>query len=342
MAKLNLVKTWNQIQEEAFTPLQTHPFYGLRDGKGWLTRYPIPEEEGEFFISRELAADLCFYGVNFDVNSVWGVSPYLYPNSYYYNNNLFTKVIEVIGIEGFARLYKEAGRVDEISELIINLNKNGYYIDPEISLQDLKILARGTCTHYSGASKFGVKTPPPMTWGRWGSQRQLKFVAKKLAIRNKEKLSSSSIHNTSIGEILEIVCVSGKTLLYSFFSGEKLELKTFRNTKVCLAEGYGIKTYFAWREGFSFGDHVEGNSLREAIEKLKERKSIAGLSMSLRMIWEQRAFCFQGTLSFLEDRMPHVARLISEYFCWEDVPSDILDIIWDLDSRDIFKGYPQP
>lgn len=346
MARLNLVKTWNQIQEESFTPLQTHPFYGLRDAKGWLTRYPIPkEEDGEVFISRELAADLCYFGVNFDSNEVWGVSPYEYPEKGYWNENLSLKVIDAIGVENFARLYKEHGRVDYFGEDIASLVHEGYYVNPEISSKDLRILSRGVCTYGTGAKEFQVKTPPPMTWGRWSFQKQRSFVAKKLAAREGEKLSSFSIADTIIGEVMEIICSSGKILLYSFSLGEKISFRSMKGINVLSVNNpwhtERKKVFFLWKNTSIFASHVEGYSLKEALENLRKRRS-GRFDFSLRMVWQERQFCFQGTLGFLEDRMPHVWRLVSEYSCWEDIPSDTLDIVWSLYSRDVFRGYPQP
>lgn len=346
MAKLNLVKTINEIQEESFTTIQIHPFYGLRDAKGWLTRYPIPEEEGKSFISRELAADLCFYGVNFDSNEVWGVSPYKYPERGYWNENLSLKVIDFIGVENFARLYKEEGRVDYFCENIISIIDKGYYVNPEISLKDLRILSRGVCINGTGAKEFQVETPPPMTWGRWSFQKQRLFVAKKLAAKEGEKFSSFSFANTTIGEVMEIICSSGKILLYSFSLEKRINFKSVKGFNVFSVNNpwhtNKKEVFFLWRNTSVFGSHVEGYSLKEAFKNLRNRRSIEGLDFSLRMIWKERMFCFQGTLGFLEDKMPHVARLLQGCNSWEDVPEDILDIVWNLYSRDIFDGYPQP
>lgn len=44
MSRLNIVKTLNQLEEETFTSKEVenlnHPYYGLKDERGSLTRFP--------------------------------------------------------------------------------------------------------------------------------------------------------------------------------------------------------------------------------------------------------------------------------------------------------------
>ena len=70
--KMNLVKTMEQLSEEKFTNLELHPYYGLADSKGWLTRYP---KEGLKISAYDMAVFLK-NGGNLDSCGVYGVNPY--------------------------------------------------------------------------------------------------------------------------------------------------------------------------------------------------------------------------------------------------------------------------
>jgi hypothetical protein len=77
--RLNIVSTLNQVaietpseQEIAQNHKLSHPYYGLRDGKGWLTRFP---KEG-LILSREWIETFLQCGGKLDSNGVWGASPY--------------------------------------------------------------------------------------------------------------------------------------------------------------------------------------------------------------------------------------------------------------------------
>lgn len=101
------------------------------------------------------------------------------------------------------------------------------------------------------------------------------------------------------------------------------------------------KVIFAWLDN-DFLHHAEGSSVREAISKLEGRTKIKGLKMSLNDIKTNSSFCFAGVKNFLADKMKHIYNLVSGFSYWEDVPEEILNIEWDLVSRKIFMGYPEP
>jgi len=70
--KMNIIKALNQVSEEKFSNLELHPYYGLADKGGWLTRYPkeglkISAEDMQVFISHGGSLDSC---------GVYGPSPY--------------------------------------------------------------------------------------------------------------------------------------------------------------------------------------------------------------------------------------------------------------------------
>lgn len=100
------------------------------------------------------------------------------------------------------------------------------------------------------------------------------------------------------------------------------------------------KVVFAWTD--SFQNHAEGSSVKEAITKLEGRSRIKGLIMSLNDIRNNANFCFAGTKQFLANRMRHVYELVKGFSSWNEVPEEIVNIQWELVSRDIFAGYPEP
>ena len=73
--KLNIVKVMEQVQAEKFTNKELHPYYGLADSRGWLTRYP---KEG-LRISAEDMAVFIKNGGSLDSEGVYGVNPYKAP-----------------------------------------------------------------------------------------------------------------------------------------------------------------------------------------------------------------------------------------------------------------------
>jgi len=77
MGAMNLVKALNQVQEESFTSKELHPYYGIRDSRGWLTRYPERDEDLNLFIySPEWMREFISLGGTLDSNGVWGLNPY--------------------------------------------------------------------------------------------------------------------------------------------------------------------------------------------------------------------------------------------------------------------------
>lgn len=134
-----------------------------------------------------------------------------------------------------------------------------------------------------------------------------------------------------------------------FYSGDLVALVAasgsdgFLSTRVCA--GYRVakagETCFAWQSG-NFKNHAEGRNIKEAIRRLESRKELKGNSLSLKMIHDHKSWCLSGVKGFLWHKMPHVARLIQNTASWEEIPQEIAEIKWELASREIFAGYPQP
>jgi len=70
--KLNINKAIEKIQDETVSYKETHPYYGLKDERGWLTRYP----REDLVISLEDMSVFLNAGGRLDSCSTWGVNPY--------------------------------------------------------------------------------------------------------------------------------------------------------------------------------------------------------------------------------------------------------------------------
>lgn len=155
-----IIDALNQIQEESFSEkelgLLNHPYYGLRDNRGWLTRYP---KEGLAYSSEWVEAFID-NGGNFDHCGVWGVDPYTRDNNLSpakaaeflqlahcnrWDNvpNNFGKfeVSENCSFENYVRLcrgqylktYLEKFGIETKASLFTLANKNSKWVDTQIA-----------------------------------------------------------------------------------------------------------------------------------------------------------------------------------------------------------------
>lgn len=168
MAKLNIVKAINSLKEESLTPKMLHPLYGLKDSKGWLTRYPV---EG-FFLDTSVIREYLSGGGHFDSCGVWGLSPYEYESQ----QILFS----IFSPYKLGELVKNGERIDFLIDFIYTLKrvqtKYKVFLNPDISPEDFKIFKRGI-----GRIKFfnPKSHPPVMTIGYWSKQRFFHEVLKR-------------------------------------------------------------------------------------------------------------------------------------------------------------------
>jgi hypothetical protein len=70
--KLNIIKEIEKVNAETITYKETHPYFGLKDERGWLTRYP----REELVITREDMVVFLNAGGKLDSQGTWGVNPY--------------------------------------------------------------------------------------------------------------------------------------------------------------------------------------------------------------------------------------------------------------------------
>jgi hypothetical protein len=175
MAKLNLVSTLNQMREESLSNVECHPYYGLKDNKGWLTRYP----EESCLLSYQWMREFVFHSGSCDSYSVYGIAPH-------------HDWLEEWSPRVIAMLLQIEGRWDNVVSLS-RLTKAGIEIDESISYQDLRVLVRGY-RYMELLWDFGFKAPHPvMTMGHkfsWYSLGQ--WIAKQVT-KNPELLADDSL-----------------------------------------------------------------------------------------------------------------------------------------------------
>jgi len=186
---------------------------------------------------------------------------------------------------------------------------------------------------------------------RWsgpvGSVKNLPSRLMAAAMRNKKEYFRSSNlkgNPTSVGRIYE----TNDGLLIHQKDYEPKTSKTVFGRKI-RADLSALKIeeiWFVWNPENGFQNHMEAASLKEAV-RLWENRSRKGepRPLSLNDVRNDRSgtsgFCLAGTKGFLENRMPHVYRLISAYASWNEVPAGIMSTVWDVDFK-VFKGYSIP
>ena len=150
---------------------------------------------------------------------------------------------------------------------------------------------------------------------------------------------------TSVGEVHD--CEDGKTLVYrKQHNNETAVTITGRKIRENLSLAKVSSMWFVWNPMLGFQRHMENASLKEAV-RMWENRSQKGEPRPLSLndvrndVVGTSGFCLTGTKGFLENRMPFVFRLIQQYKSWNEIPEDIMSIVWDVDFK-IFQGYSIP
>lgn len=176
-----------------------------------------------------------------------------------------------------------------------------------------------------------------MSWSKDQFDKYREARNGKSLVRNLFNVNSA---HTTVGQVYY---VSAATILrYKGRIVHTHSVGVYRTAKI-------QNTCFLWRG--SFREHVEGDSLRDCLRKIQAQEKInarkGGLVFCLNDVRNDVTggvahYCLAGTKEFLKNRMPHVYRLVKKYSSWNEIPEEILAIDWQLASRDIFNGYPQP
>ena len=174
------------------------------------------------------------------------------------------------------------------------------------------------------------------------------IVDRKTALRNWRgpfmhmRTSSTTIGQVTYGQDGGID-MSRQGYLFRFNNEREVEMEIARRIEnVWVVKIEGIT--FAWTD--SFKDHIEGTSVKDAIEKLQKRMKKASLVLTLNDVRNDRTgtagYCLTGVKDFARNRMPFLYRLIAPFQTWADVPVEIMDTEFSLANKDIFQGYRNP
>jgi hypothetical protein len=151
-----------------------------------------------------------------------------------------------------------------------------------------------------------------------------KFGMKIVTRKGKDCRNVRSVH-TSEGEVC-YGTVKGVTFVNGKISRNLFGLKVIKVGNTC----------FAWED--SFNDHNEGKTVKEAISAFLSRTGIKSTTVSFAMVLEAKDFCIAGTKQWLLQNIPHLGFLLQPYHKWSDVPSDLMQIQFEFESRKWFKG----
>lgn len=175
------------------------------------------------------------------------------------------------------------------------------------------------------------------------------IVHRKTALRN---WSGPFMHmlstHTSVGQVTYGqdggIDMSRQGYLFRYnYNNDRFEMEIARRIEnVWVIKIKGIT--FAWAD--SFNDHIEGTSVKDAIEKLQKRIKKASLVLTLNDVRNDRSgtagYCLTGVKDFARNRMPFLYRLIAPFQTWADVPVEIMATEFSLANKDIFQGYRNP
>lgn len=160
----------DQASEETLPAYASHPYYGLKDQNGWLTRYPYTytDEEGEeaehLMLSRDFVEKYINEGASFDAPecgpSVYGMSPYLQEDYFLHTYFGGTILGYLCSIE----------RWDNLIHDLLEIARVGGQVHHGISRSDFGRLALGA-RRLSILRALEAKELPIMTLGHMSQRR---------------------------------------------------------------------------------------------------------------------------------------------------------------------------
>jgi len=164
------------------------------------------------------------------------------------------------------------------------------------------------------------------------------------AMRHKKEYRQrlESVGTGSSGYLL--VDATGEPICHDWQQGyKKISHRRVREDMSAMKIG---EMWFLWDPNFGSQRHIENPSFREGL-KFWEKRTRKGEPRPLCLndvrndIIETAGFCLAGTKAFLQNRMPFLYRLISQYNSWDQIPAEIMSTTWFVDFK-IFQGYPIP
>lgn len=166
MAKVNLTKALSAVREEMVQVADLHPYAGIVDGRGPLTRYHSSTCQAPAWWIEEFVAA----GGGLDSNGVWGLSPG--PARVHYDDPEY-RVWEVLDATTVANLglsHPGTPRWDYVINNLAELARFGFRVDPGIDYKHLQILLRGSRRHRILVAGHG-RLKPVMSLGHMSKNR---------------------------------------------------------------------------------------------------------------------------------------------------------------------------
>lgn len=382
------MKIQNEIQREINFSLETakeikeisnrHPYWGLYDSRGWLSRYPH-SEANPLGMSREVIKTLVKEGMELDSMGHYGLSPY-------------TKEYEGINLDALRE------GIREYITLFDEGKWNYSFMVPALGAD------APTREQLELAYEFGLSIKPVTDRYNWLGHDVIDHALKQgvnpFSLTRKEVLTFlfkegliHSIYPFSVGRGIKGALITHKGWYVNLYQRdvdhlnldlEEIRIKTEERFHTKKFDRYPIRVedrtsigeviispletramikstrevvkakeigefkalnlkgvYFMWKGSEGFFYHVEGGSLRECLSKLEAREPLTYDSLSLEKIRIKSNFCWAGVKSFLNERLPLFYEIVRDFTSWDEVPESVMGLRMAV-TPEIFEGYPDP
>lgn len=197
MAKVNIEKALSAVQEEMVQVNDLHPYAGVSDGRGPLTRYHSSVcQAPAWWIQDFIAA-----GGGLDSQGVWGLSPG--PARKHYNDPEYRvwDHLDATTVANLGLSHPGTPRWDYVINDLAELARFGFRVDSGITYKDLQVLLRGSRRHRLLVAAAG-RLKPVMTLGHMSKNRfkeHLLRTAEKFHYIRKKGMTALMWEETHIG-----------------------------------------------------------------------------------------------------------------------------------------------
>lgn len=370
------LETANEIKNIA----NRHPYWGLYDSRGWLSRYPNTEGN-PLGMSREVVKALVNEGMEFDSMGHYGLSPYTeeyeglsldalregireYITLFDEGKWNYNFIVPALGADAPTRdeieLAHEFGlSIKPVTDRYNWLGRDVIHHALSKGVNPFLLTRREALDYLFKEGLIDTISPYPEGRGVKGVlitrkgwhridlyQRDVDYL--NLDMKYIQKVKEERSLNWDFTNRYPL-CVTHTTSIGEVIVSPletRVMIKATREVvkakKVGAFKALNLKgTYFMWKEGVSFFYHVEGRSLKECLNKLQAREALDYNSLSLFKIKFGANFCWAGTKAFLKDRLPHFYEAVKEFTSWDEVPETIMELRMAV-NPEIFEGYPDP
>lgn len=384
-----MTKISQQIRQEINFSLETaneiknisnrHPYWGLYDSRGWLSRYPN-SEVNPLGMSREVVKALVKEGMGLDSMGHYGLTPYTeeyeglsldalregirdYITLFDEGKWNYNYAVPALGADAPTRDELELAYVFGLSIKTVTDRYNwlGRYVTHHVLKQGVNpflltrkevltfILKEGLIDTISPYSEGRGVKGALITRKGWHRitlyQRDVNHLNLDMKYIQKVKEERSLVWNLNRYPVrVEHTTSIGEVIISPLETRAMIKAtrEVVKVKKIGEFNALNLKgVYFMWKEGSSFFYHVEGRSLKECLNKLQAREALDYNSLSLFKIRFGANFCWAGVKSFLKDRLPRFYEVVEEFTSWDEVPDPIMELRMAVDP-DTFEGYPDP